>query len=97
MIIEMIFAAGCGWYGARKLGSIVSSVRSSVATLQGKSPAVSLAEDVVSRLRTQSSDDVRQRAEMLADTPIVAVFEAATPEEKDALVSAYSRYCGRAR
>jgi len=97
MFLEMIVAAGCGWYLAKKVGNAASGLRSAVANLQGpgKSPTDSLVADIAARLRTRPDDDVRRKARMLADSPIVAVLEHATPEEREVLADVLARYCER--
>lgn len=94
MILEIIVAAGCGWYGATKLAGAKSALRSAVANLHGDKS--SLVEYAANRLRARSGDDVRRRAQVLADTPLADVFESATPEEREALGNAFARYCERA-
>ena len=97
MFLEMIVAAGGGWYLARKYGNATSGLRTAVANLCGtaKSSSDSLVADIAARLKPKTNDDVRVKAQLLADTSVAAVFESATPEEKEAFLSAFSRYCER--
>lgn len=93
MFLEMIAAAGCGWYAAKKVGTMPHRIADTMT--KAKTATLDIVDDIRHHLMSKAEREqarLRRNAQMMYDATVGEIFAHATDEEKQTILDLFAKY-----